>query len=251
MSEKTLFLAWQNKAENAATREWFPVGRLDVSEPRSIYRFRYLQGAEQAHKKTGFEPLVDFPEFRRSYEASELFPLFKNRVLAPGRPDFREYLRMLDLPDQADPIEILSVGGGYRATDSFEVFPKIERQQDGTFQCRFFLHGWRHVSEDGQQRMETLKRNERLYVAIELTNPTTQLAIQIQTEDYHVIGWAPRYLVRDLVKAIAKAPGEYRAQVVRVNPVPAPSKQRLLVELCCRWPDYEPMTADDFQPLAA
>jgi len=89
------------------------------------------------------------------------------------------------------------------------------------------------------------------WVRIELTNPATQLAVQIQTEDYHVIGWAPHYLVRDLVNAIAKAPGEYRAQVVRVNPVPAPSKQRLLVELCGHWPDYEPMTADDFQPLAA
>jgi len=37
-----------------------------------------------------------------------------------------EYLWLLDLPAQADPLEILSVDGGYRVTDSFEVFPKIE-----------------------------------------------------------------------------------------------------------------------------
>jgi hypothetical protein len=47
-----------------------------------------------------------------------------------------------------------------------------------------------------------------------LTNPATQLAVQIQTQDYHVIGWSPRYLVSDLVNAIAKAPGEYAAKVV-------------------------------------
>ncbi len=88
-------------------------------------------------------------------------------------------------------------------------------------------------------------------MAIELTNPATQFAVQNQTEEYHVIGWAPRYLVRDLMNAIAKAPGEYKARVVRVNPVPAPSKQRLLVEFCGRWPDYEPMSTDDFVPLAA
>ncbi len=251
MSEKTLFLAWQNKADNANTREWFPVGQLDVLKPQSLYRFRYLRGAERAHAETGFEPLVDFPEFHRSYEASDLFPLFQNRVLAPGRPDFREYLRMLDLPDQADPIEILSVAGGYRATDSFEVFPKIERQEDGTFRCRFFLHGSRHVSQDGQRRLESLKSGERLFVAIELTNPATQFAVQIQTEDYHVIGWAPRYLVRDLMNTIATAHGEYKARVVRVNPVPAPSKQRLLVEFCGHWPNYEPMAEEDFEPLAA
>jgi len=246
MNERTLFLAWQDKAR---TREWFPVGRLDVQKPQSLYRFRYLQGAERARLKAGFGPLVDFPDFHGRYEASDLFPLFQNRVLAPGRRDFREYLRQLDLPDQADPIEILSVDGGYRATDSFEVFPKIERREDGAFCCRFFLHGWRHVSKAAQHRFELLKQGDKLYVAIELTNPATQLAVQIQTEDYYMIGWAPRYLVPDLVKAIAKAPGDYKAQVIRVNPMPAPSKQRLLVELSGHWPDYDPMTTDDFNPL--
>ncbi|MGH9429967.1 MAG: HIRAN domain-containing protein [Terriglobia bacterium] len=248
MSERTLFLAWQDRAR---TREWFPVGRLDVQKPQSLYRFRYLQGAERAHLKTGFEPLIDFPDFHQRYEASDLFPLFQNRVLAPGRRDFREYLRLLDLPDKADPIEILSVDGGYRATDSFEIFPKIERREDGAFRCRFFLHGWRHVSEDAQRRMELLKPGDKLFVAIELTNPATQWAVQIETEDYYMIGWAPRYLVHDLVSAIAKAPGEYKAQAIQINPVPAPSKQRVLVELSGHWPGYEPMTTADFEPLAS
>src|SRR5438876_2414920 len=205
MSNRTLFLAWQDKAK---TRRWFPVGRLDVRRPETLYRFRYVKGAKEAQHELGFEPLVDFPDFYRNYEASELFPLFQNRVLTPGRRDFQEYLRLLDLPEQADPIEILSVDGGYRATDSFEVFPKIERREDGAFRCRFFLHGWRHVSESAQQRLQALKPDENLHVAIELTSPTTQVAVQIQTQDHHVIGWSPRYLVSDLVSAIAKAPGD-------------------------------------------
>lgn len=246
MNPKTLFLAWQDKAQ---TRQWFPVGRLDVEKPTSRYRFRYVKGAERAHDRSGFEALVDFPEFHRNYEASELFPLFKNRVLTPGRKDFQEYLRILDLPDKADPIEILAVGGGYRATDSFEVFPKIERLADGAFRCRFFLHGWRHVSLSAQERLQDLQPDEKLFVALELTNPATRMAVQIQTEDYHVIGWSPRYLLDDLVSAIAKAPGDYDAKVVHVNPVPAPSKQRLLIELRGHWPDYEPMTRGDFEPL--
>ena len=246
MKNRTLFLAWQDKAR---TRNWFPVGRLDVGETASPYRFRYVRGAERAHTETGFEPLVDFPDFQKPYDSSDLFPLFKNRVLTPGRKDFDEYLRLLQLNEGADPIEILSVDGGYRATDSFEVFPKIERLPDGAFRCRFFLHGWRYVSGGAQERLQTLKPGEKLYVAIELTNPTSKLAVQIQTEDYHVIGWSPRYLVNDLVSAIAKAPGDYQAKVVQVNPVPAPAKQRLLVELRGHWPDYDPMTRDDFAPL--
>lgn len=246
MNNRTLFLAWQDKAR---TRSWFPVGRLDVGDPDSPYRFRYVQGAERAHAETGFEPLVDFPDFHRRYDSGNLFPLFENRVLTPGRKDFAQYLQLLDLKENADPIEILTVAGGYRATDSFEVFPKIERRQDGAFRCRFFLHGWRYVSQTAQERIVKLHPGEKLYVAIELTNPTTKLSVQIQTTDYHMIGWSPRYLVSDLVDAIAMAPGNYEATVVQVNPVPAPSKQRLLVELRGHWPDYEPMTKGDFAPL--
>jgi hypothetical protein len=245
---KTLFLAWQDKDK---TRQWFPVGRLDVLEPESLYQFRYVRGVENAHAKTGFGPLYDFPEFHQRYQASELFPLFKNRVITPGRKDFEEYLRLLDLPDQADPIEILSVDGGQRATDTFEVFPKIQRLPNGSFRCRFFLHGWRHVCPAAQQRLELLKPGEKLHAALELTNPATQVAVQMQTEDYHVIGWSPRYLVSDLVSAIASAPGLYEANVVRVNPVPAPAKQRLLIEWRGHWPNYEPMTTNDFEPLSS
>lgn len=248
MNEKTLFLAWQDKA---GSHQWFPVGRLDVWD-NELYHFRYVRGAEKAKETGGFTPLYDFPDLYGSYKSPELFPLFKNRVLTPGRRDFHEYLKCLDLPDQADPIEILSVDGGSRVTDSFEVFPKIERQADGTFQCRFFLHGVRHVNQSAQQRVNSLQAGEKLYIAVELTNPVSDLAIQIQTLDYHMIGWAPRYLIDDLVKAISKAPlpGHYQASVVRVNPVPIPSKQRLLIELKCLCPDFDFMSTEDFTVLA-
>lgn len=245
MNQRTLFLAWQDKAR---TRLWFPVGRLDVNAP-ALFQFRYIRGADRARAESGFEPLLDFPDFHRRYDSSELFPLFKNRVLTPGRRDFQDYLRQLDLHESADPVEILSVDGGRRVTDSFEVFPKIERGEEGAFRCRFFLHGWRHLSQTSQDRLLKLNPGERLYVAIELTNPTGQLAVQIQTEDYHIIGWSPRYLVGDLVNAIAQSSGDYKAIVVRLNPVPAPGNQRLLLELSGHWPDYEPMTKSDFEPL--
>jgi hypothetical protein len=223
---------------------------LDVLSDQAAYRFCFTKGAERAHESAGFEALLDFPKWDRAYESSELFPLFKNRVISANRRDFSDYLKMLDLPMTAEPAEILEVGGGYRATDSFEVFPKIVRRPDGFFSCRFFLHGGRHVNEVALTRIDDLKPGEQLYVTIELTNPSSQLAVQIQTLDYFMIGWAPRYLVNDLVRAIALSPGDYGATVVRINPAPAPSKQRLLVELTGRWLDYEPMSEGDFEPLA-
>ncbi len=246
MTDKTLFLAWQDKR---LTRAWFPVGRLDILQAPRSYRFRYTQGAERARQRAGFEPLFDFPEWKRSYQSPQLFPLFQNRVISSERQDFAEYLRMLDLPQTAEPAEILEVGGGYRATDNFEVFPKIERRPDGSFRCRFFLHGTRHVAPTALERLDRLQPEEPLYVTLELTNPATTVAVQLQTTDYHMIGWAPRYLVDGLMQAMVHAPQGYAAKVVRLNPSPAPSKQRLLVELSGSWPGDEPMVAGDFEPL--
>ena len=230
------------------SRPWFPVGRLDI-EPPLLYRFRYTGGAERAQQEVAFPLLWDFPELLEDYKSSELFPLFRNRLIAPGRPDRADYLGNLGLPENADPMEILSVSGGYRVTDAYEVFPKLEKGPDGGFICRFFLHGWRHVNESAQDRIGRLKPEEELYVTLELTNPATGLAVQLQTTDYHMIGWTPRYLVSDLVAAMAESPGRYAAHVVRVNPQPTPLKQRILIEMSGHWDKYEPMQGKDFRPL--
>ena len=243
---KTLFLAWQ---DHAATRAWYPIGRLDADLGKSRYQFGYTHGAELANKRAGLKQLDAFPDFRGVYQSGELFPLFRNRILGEDRKDFQEYLRQLDLtPEEATPLAILSLTGGERQTDNLEVFPKIERHKDGGFRCRFFLHGWRHVNEASQKRLETLKPGDDLRVAIEFNNPATTLALQLETsDDYHMIGWSPRYLVSDLCKVIDEHFGAIKARVVRVNPSPAPAKQRVLVELSGRWPkNYEPMSTPEF-----
>lgn len=245
MGARTLFLAWQDKK----SREWFPVGRLDADVQRSEFRFRYTGGAERAQKAVKFPLTADFPNLRDDYRSSELFPLFRNRIMTRGRPDFADYLAHLDLRAEADPIEILAADGGHRVTDTFEVFPKIDKGADGSFRCRFFLHGWRYTNQAAQDRLGGLSPYAGLHVALELTNDAAPLAVQIQTQDYHMIGWAPRYLVKDLMMAIAEGPGNCFAQVIRLNPLEAPSRQRLLIELKGNWGSHEPMTDEDFQPL--
>ena len=245
MNTKTLFLAWQDQRDES--RQWFPIGRLDV-EP-TLHRFRYTAGAQRAKEEAKFLPLLDFPDMVEDYQSLELFPLFKNRVIASGRPDRSDYLNNLGLSEDADPAEILSVNGGSRVTDAYEVFPKIEKGRNGEFTCRFFLHGWSHVNEFAHERLDSLYSEEQLYLTLELTNPATQLAVQIQTTDYHMIGWTPRYLVDDLAKAMAEGPNAYKAHVVRVNPQPAPSNQRVLIEMQGQWEKHKPMSGDDFKPL--
>ena len=247
---QSLFLAWQ---DTERSRAWFPIGRLDAEMERSRYWFGYTRGATRAAKNAGLQPLPAFPDFRKTYESSELFPLFRNRVMGTDREDFRDYLQQLDLqPGTVDPIAILAVTGGTRQTDHFEVFPKLERRPDGTFTCRFFLHGSRHVPEIAHRRIDALKAGEPIRVSIEVNSPATPVALQLQSEDYVLLGWAPRYLVDDLMNVIVKSPDNISAHVVRVNPPPAPINQRVLLELAGSLPvKYEPMSGPDFQLLSA
>jgi hypothetical protein len=243
----TLFVAWQAPCP---TRAWFPIGRLDASTEHRDYVFRYTHGALHAHNRAGFEPLIAFPEFGRRYEADELFPLFKNRILEPNRKDFAEYLHWLDMdPVNADPIEILGLTGGERQTDSLEVFPKVQKLADGTIRCRFFLHGLRHVSAAARARVEMLEEGEALQVAIEVNNPATTYAVQLQTADCHMIGWAPRYLVDDLRAALLEQ-ATITAKVQRINRMGAPFTRRVMVELCGGVPAaFEPMTSNEYLVL--
>ena len=245
MQTRTVFLAWQDKK----SRLWFPVGRLDAKVRASSYCFRYTEGASRAEREAGFPLLIAFPDLRKAYWSSELFPVFQNRVMNRARPDFADYLRQLDLPVRADPLEILSVNGGSRVTDTYEVFPKLDKNEDGSFACRFFLHGWRYVEAMAQSRLDDLTPGEELHIKVQHDNPVDGRAVQILTTDCHMIGWAPRYLVSDLAEAMTHAPDKYKTTVVRINPQPAPSKQRVLIEMTGSWGQHEPMSNDDFMPL--
>lgn len=244
MNERTLFLGWQDSDQ----RQWFPVGRLDADMARPNYRFRYVGGARRAEEEAGFPTFYEFPDMYGDYHSPELFALFRNRVIASGRADRKRYLRNLALPEHADPIEILSVNGGQRITDPYEVFPKLEKHHDGSFACRFLLHGWRHLGPSIKTRIESLEEQEELRVILEENNPKTGLAVQIQTMDGKAIGWAPRYLTKDLAAAV-NASSPYSAYVVRIAPLSEPSKQPVLIEMRGFWKEYEPMADEDFIPL--
>lgn len=252
---KTLFLAWQDKRGKGAvpaTRRWFPVGRLDADTVAGGYRFQYVKGAKQARTEAGFQALTAFPDLNTVYESSQLFELFRNRVPRASRADYPALLKRLGLTaTDADPFEVLAVTGGTRQTDNLEVFPQISKEKGGRFHCRFFLHGWRHVSAAAQERIATLGPGQPLRIALELNNPATAIAIQIQSKnDYLVLGWTPRYLVRDLARAIGNAPSCLKAQVHQVNESPAPSSQRVLITLTGVLPaGVEPMSSEEFQPL--
>ena len=246
MTAKTLYLARRDKRK----RSWHPIGRLDADVENARYRFRFTKGAKKVRQRDHASPLLDFPDIRGDYRSRVLFALFRNRVIAPGRPDRRSYLENIGLREDANPIEVLSVNGGRRMTDSLEVFPELGRREDGRFECRFLLRGWRYATPAAQERIGTLKFGDRLIAALEFNNPATGLAVQIQTDDHHVIGWSPRFLVADLAAAAGKDGAAFSASVVRVNPHPAPSSRHVLIEIQGNWGSHQPMKGGEYLPIA-
>lgn len=238
-----LLLAWQD----ATTRAWFPIGRLARRGTR--YQFGYTQGALDAQKAVGFQPLVSFPEFGAIYESDEIFPLFANRVPAPSRPDYDSFVECLNLAkDRDDPIALLARSGGRRRTDTLEVFPEPERDLEDRYHLHFFAHGLSHLPRCAVERAGRLQAGERLLLMHDFQNPRDPNGWMLRTaenagpDDVHIVGYLPRYLVEELA-LLRESGAEPSVTVERMNPAPMPLQLRVLCSLTAPWPK-------GFQPFA-
>lgn len=245
---RTLFLAWQDPD----ARRWFTVGRLD--QKNGTYVFRYTQGAKEARER-GFDPIVSFPDLRRTYESEEIFPLFANQVLSRSRPEFDDFVEWLSIPkDEADPVAILA-RTGEQATDTLEIFPYPKKLSDHTYEVHFFVRGLRHQSPCAVNRAERLKHGEPLRPLLDVQNEHDANACLLRTaereeRDMHLMGYLPRYLARELAQLPRKQMAHSRVEVVRVNPSPAPIHFRILCRLTMNWEtDHAPFSAEVYQPL--
>ena len=249
---KSLYLAWQSPSPH---RRWYPVGLLEferIGENAGFYRFAYLKGALKADCEAGFCPIDSFPNFNRSYESAELFPLFQNRVMDDKRAGFANYLESLALPPEyREPIHILAVTGGRRRTDSFEVFPRIEPASGGHFELTFFLHGARYFGEEAMKALQTMKAGDPLKIAHEPINRGTgEPALRIETEEGVAIGYTPNYLVPDFRYMMENCIYEAELCVERIN-TEHPLDSRILLRIAGCWPEgYEAMIPEDFRELA-
>ncbi|KAM3091267.1 DNA-binding protein [Phormidesmis sp. 146-35] len=244
----TLFLAWQD----FKSRTWFPVGKLTRVD--GLYHFSYLQGAIEAQNQAGFQPIWSFPNFYQPYSSTELFPLFANRLL---RPDYEDFVRWLNLPQhQHDPISLLARSGGKRKTDSFEVFPNLERDSQGNYHVHFFAQGLRNCSE-AKQQIQYLQSQTPLLITQNIENqvdsqePRRARSLSLQTEDRNFVGCCPHYLSQNFFELICCFPQQVSVTVERVNLPPTPLQFRLLCHLVATWTEgFQPFSSLLYQSLS-
>ena len=242
---RTLFLAWQAPEK----RCWIPVGRLTYDGEK--YQFLYINGAIKAQKSCKFQPLQSFPDMNKVYESDSLFPLFGNRVLAQSRPEYKDYVKWLNIPeDEDDPIALLARSGGRRATDSLEIFPTPEPYEYGQYHIHFFVRGLRHLPEISLHKIESFNPGEVLYLLNDFPNPYTPHALLLRTEDYYLVGFCPNYLLEDAFVIIEQCCEYPTIRVERINPPPAPLQYRLLCNMTGCWPDgFKPFNTEMYQPI--
>lgn len=241
----SLFVAWRPPQPDKAG--WRPIGRL--VHDGGTYRFFYTAGA----RKPGFQPFPGMKELDLVYESETLFPIFQNRLLSQGRPEYESFLRWsgFDAAAPPDPVVILGVTEGRKETDAIEVFPCPVPDEEHCYFNRFFLHGVRWMPKHTLERVNGLREGEELCLMLDPQNEADRDAVAVRTEEERtLIGYVPRYLAHDVLRLFQTCDADYiYLSVKRVNR-DAPLQNRVLIEMRACWPDeFEPCSSDDFKPI--
>ncbi len=202
-----------------------------------------------------FHPFPGMPDMETVYESEDLFPLFANRLLAERRPEYEAYLKWggFDPKNPPDPIALLSITEGRRATDSIEVFPCPVPDSDGCYVTKFFLHGVRWMAPVARDRIDHLQPGERLGLMLDFMNAYDPHAVAVRTYDEQgrtLLGYVPQYLAHDIRELCLQCnPDFVTLTVERVNR-DAPLQHRLLCRMNACWPnEFRPCSGEEFRPM--
>jgi hypothetical protein len=238
---KHVYLAWQDQSN----REWHVIGQLLRTD--AGYEFRYTQGVQNV---STFSALSNMPDHHKVYSSSELFSLFKNRLMPKSRPDYSAYMSWMAIEHEGvlvDDLDALAISGGERETDFFRIIPTPEKNAKGDYAFKFFANGLSHMHDHVKERIKDLEKESPLYLAHDFQNKRDPLALFLRTDDPPcLIGYIPAYFTKVIHKIKNEKESKSDAicvKVVQVNE-DAPIQMRLLCELSAPflnkpWEEYE------------
>ncbi|ELS02433.1 hypothetical protein Xen7305DRAFT_00021470 [Xenococcus sp. PCC 7305] len=242
---QTLFLAWQDYK----SRLWFPIGRLTFDGKR--YQFVYLKGGKDAERKSGFKPLVCFPQWDEVYYSNHLFPVFANRLMSRSRPEYKNFVKRLNIPfDKEDPMVLLARSEGKRETDALTVFPFPEVNEEGKYELCFFAHGLPYLPKGAISRIEKFQVGDKLWLAHEFQNEYDPKALAFTTQEHYIVGYCPRYLLSNVFDILMQSPELVDVRVEHINHSSIPLRFRLLCKMTYSTLDgLQPFSQTEYQPI--
>ena len=238
-----LFVAWQDPEE----RTWRPVGRLSFED--GFYKFCYTLGAKESKR---FIPFGRMKDIEKEYQSNSLFPLFANRLLSKSRPEYKDYIKWLDLGKESeDPLLVLSRTGGQRKTDSMHVYQCPSKTKNGTYNNQFFIHGLRYLPDNSIEAANNLKIGDQAFLMLDIQNSFHPNAVAVRTEKpKNIIGYCPRYISDDIRKLVFLCDQKNIQVTVKKVNLDAPIQLRLLCSINAPWPEsFQPCNNREFLPI--
>lgn len=213
-------VVWQSFAD----RQFVHVGWL-VFEGQKC-DFSYTPDAEL---RPDFEPFSAFPDFRETYQSSELFPFFASRLSATATSE--HLLSALGLTrEEAIPVELLARSWGATPHDTIQIVPEPNLLEDRSEVRSFLVSGVRHADETNHgvvtKRIQSLQQGEELNLRDEPDNPHNERAILIEASG-EPVGWVPDYLLDYVHKRRGEGMQPY-VYVEKANGSDTPWHMRLL-----------------------
>lgn len=192
--------------KDADTGARFEIGRLSKN---GCYEFSYIKDNLIRAKSKGFEAIVAFPDFDKTYENIDLFPAFSSRLPDRRRKDISVILSRYGL-ETFDAFELLRKSGGKLPTDTLEFIDPIFFDASKTIVREFFVAGTRHRNLcDPDSFPECMIKlditiGENLLVMAEPDNEFDQNAVLIvkNASIDGIIGYVPAYYAEAVAKAI-------------------------------------------------
>lgn len=228
---KDIYIIWQDADDK--NRMWHPVAKLSKTQ-QNTYVFRYTKGA----KNTNFSPFPRMLDLNSVYESTDLFPFFKNRIFSKNRPEFNDFLRWTLSSEDIDPLELLALLGGEKATDNYRIV-STPIESDGKYRQKFFVSGVRYITKLAQEKLLTLGNGQELHMKYEDDNKFDQNAILLtlpQESQEIVLGYYPAYLNQDIRNLVGcNHPNQYcTVKVIQMNE-DAPSQYKLFCSIEAPW----------------
>lgn len=170
-------------------RKRYKIGELSYTGKE--YIFEYYKNLEEA-KKAGFNKLGEFKNFEEKYSNSELFLTFSTRLPNRKRKDFKKFLEENKISEEANDLEILLATRGVLATDTIELFEKIDFEKN---EIACFLVGTRHYINENTY----LSENMEIELVLEQDNEYDNFAIYANNSKKEKLGYIPNIFSKDII----------------------------------------------------
>lgn len=241
---KTLYIIWQDtKSRN---RMWSPVAKVNINTNQEVYSFQYTNGS----KNPNFIPFPRMQDLSEEFFSPRLFPFLKNRMFPKNRPEFNEFLDWTGSKQNIDPLDLLILLGGNKATDNYRVIMQ-PTPKDGYYIQDFFVSGIQYIDEKAKEYIDTIKEGECLLIKYDDDNTEDKNAVMlISTTGGLKLGYYPAYLNFDLRKLLRSEENPNKQCKVKVlkNNLDAPSQYRLFCRLETKWPpSFQPCSSEQYQ----